>query len=76
MSGIMRLKAIFNATLDGSEMKSVPIGINMSTKVYDILHDIAMLISYKKLIITKSSFAFWGAFLSNATEVDKLFCFV
>ena len=45
---------------------------NVSDKVYGILHDLSLLISFKKIIVPKSSFGFWGSFLSDAIEVTEL----
>jgi hypothetical protein len=44
---------------------------NVSDIVFDTLHDVSMLMAYKKLVIPKSTFGFWGGFLSNATEVSR-----
>lgn len=52
--------------------ESMRAGWNVTDYVFDVIHDIAMLATYKKLILPKSSFAFWGGFLSDATEVSVM----
>lgn len=44
----------------------------VSAEVFDIIHDIAMIMAYNKLIIPRSTFAYWGAYLSNASEVKSV----
>lgn len=41
----------------------------ISDKTFDAMHDVSTIAAYNKLIIPKSSFGFWGGFLSSATEV-------
>lgn len=78
MNVILAINSSYDAILDGGEQDvDIPeLYRSLSPKVFDIVHDIAMLMSYKKLIIMKSSFAFWGAFLSNADEVGCMLCVI
>ena len=43
--------------------------LNVTDAVFDILHDMAMLTSFNKLILPKSTFGFWGGLIGNAAEV-------
>jgi hypothetical protein len=48
---------------------------NVSDLVFDALHDVSMMAAHNKLIISESTFGFWGGLLSNAVEVSKFIYF-